>query len=445
MTEETEPLLASRQPDARTSWRIYSVMILFGLASLLPWNLMITANGFHVAKFSETNSETIINNFPSYIEIVGIGSNFIAALLGVVVLKIHNLVTVVTLCNTSALLVFLVITVTAYLNTANWAFSFFIMTMMLFGVVMFTSAIFMSGMMGLSSILTTNAVQGFYLGQGLAGLFSALLCIVTLAFPNSDPVSAGFYYFLIASFTLLISLVVFVVFGRTEFVQIATSKKSSNNAEIIGAERKELLSPRDAQVPDEATTQKNTAMSVFKVIWRFCLTTVLTSTITSVCFPAALSMLRSSARPIDHGAEESWTGYFLPVTVFLVFSVGDVLGRITSSCYSLPTPTYLLPVSYIRLLLVPCIYMTNLHPRNVSVWFHNDAWAALFNFLLSWTNGHFISLAALYGPQMMQTKRGKSFAGTLLSFSYALGLLSGAVLVFPLMKIIYRPLPQDSQ
>ena len=429
MSEETEPLLASRQPDARTSWRIYSVMILFGLSSLLPWNLMITANGFHVAKFSETNSETIINNFPSYIEVVGIGSNFIAALLGVVLLKIHNLVTVVSLCNTAALLVFLVITVTAYLDTANWAISFFVMTMVLFGVVMFTSAIFMSGMMALSSILTTNAVQGFYLGQGLAGLFSALLCIVTLAIPNSDPVSAGFYYFLIASFTLLISLVAFVVFGRTEFVQIATSKKSSNNAEIIGA--------------DEAATQENTAMSVFKVIWRCCLTTVLTSTITSVCFPAALSMLRSSARSSDQGAEESWTGYFLPVTVFLVFSVGDVLGRITSSCCSLPTPTYLLPASYIRLLLVPCIYMTNLHPRNVSVWFHNDAWAALFNFLLSWSNGHFISLAALYGPQMMQTKRGKSFAGTLLSFSYALGLLSGALLVFPLMKIIYRPLPQQ--
>ena len=408
------------------------MMTMFGFASVLPWNLMITAHSFYVAKFSQTNSKTIVDNFPSYIEIVGIVSNFGAAFLAVFILKVKNLLSVVTICNIVGLIVLCLITSTASLHISDWAYSYFVLTLVLFGVVMSASAIYMAGMAALASIITPNAIQGFYLGQGAAGLFSALISIGTIALPNSDPVSSGFYYFLIASITLKSAIIGLVFFSRTDCVRAATSR-SRMTSDVICKEEREMPSASAPVFQEKVVYQRITAFSVLKRIWKFCLTTLLTTTITSVCFPAALSMLRSSSE----NSGSNWVNsYYLPVTVFLVFSVGDLLGRVTANFFTVPCPDLLLPLTCLRALLVPCIYMCNLQPRHLKVWFRSDLWAPCFNFLLSWSNGNFISRSALHGTQCLETKRGKSLAGTLLSFSFVSGLLLGAVLVFPFMRMI---------
>ena len=286
----------------------------------------------------------------------------------------------------------------------------------------------------LSAANSTRFCNALYI-SGAAGLFATVLSIITLSIPGADPVQSGFYYFLIASISLALSLVGYVVFNRLSYVKNTTLRSDETEGRV-----------------EEGTRKEEGVFDVFMKIWKFCATSLVTLMITLACFPAALSALRpissdsdSTLHPnssafagsLSSEPESIWSStYFLPVITFLFFNIGDVLGRITSSLVPYPSPRHILPVSLLRALFIPLIYMCNLQPRALPVWFASDAWPAIFNLLLSWTNGHVLSLSAAYGPQHVDTGSGKSLAGTYSAFSSALGLVVGSLMVFPLLDIL---------
>jgi len=416
---ETESLLGKNVEQyitPRTKWTVYFSMVLFGLSSLLPWNMVITATGYFAAKFSETNSTQIETGFPSYFQIGGIGSNVAFSLSSIVLLKYVPIKPVLITCNTVALIIFVVMTVMSKQITVTWPMSFFYISNVIFCVACAVSAAYISGMMAVASMLTPTAVQGFFLGQGAAGLFATLLSIITLSIPGADPVQAGFYYFLIAAISLALSLVAYLLFSRMSFVRNNTMRKEEKIEDQAGADTSDL-----------------SAFQVFMKIWKFCISSLITLLITLACFPAALSALRSTSTDTT----SRWTTtYFSPVMIFLIFNIGDVLGRVTSSILPYPTKRLILPLSICRIVFIPLLYMCNLQPRSLTVWFKSDVWPAIFNLLMSWTNGHLLSLSAAYGPQEVETKSAKSLAGTYGAFSCALGLVIGSVLVFPFLDIL---------
>lgn len=416
---ETSPLLSKEiLLPRRTRWTVYLSMVLFGLASLLPWNMVITATGYFAAKFNETNSTSIETGFPSYFQIGGIGSNVALSLSSIALLKYVPIKPVLITCNVLTLIVVISMTVMAKQTTVSWAMSFFVYSNVSFCIACAASAAYISGMVAIASMLMPSAIQGFYLGQGTAGLFATVLSIITLSLPDSDPVDAGFYYFLIASLTLAVALVGFLFFTRISFVRSSTIRQSD---EADGAD-------------EEDYNQKELSVfEVFMKIWKYCCTALVTLLITLACFPAAMSGLKSTSDKTD----TSWaTTFFLPVLTFLIFNIGDVLGRITSSLIPYPSKRLILPAAISRVVFIPLIYMCNLQPRTIPVWFGSDVWPAVFNLAFSWSNGHILSLAAAYGPQEVQTKSAKSLAGTYAAFSSALGLVIGSLLVFPFLDIL---------
>ena len=419
MTETVEPHSNKDKElyiTPRTKWIVYNSMVLFGLASLLPWNMVITATGYFAAKFAETNSTTIETGFPSYFQIGGIGSNVIFSLSSIVLLKYVPIKPVLVTCNTVALIIFVAMTIMSKQITVTWPMSFFVISNVIFCLACGASAAYISGMMAVASMLTPSAVQGFFLGQGTAGLFATVLSIITLSIPGSDPVQAGFYYFLIASLSLMLSLVVYLLFNRLSFVRNNTVRKEEQT---------------DGGIEDAAG--EISAFQVFMKIWKFCATSLITLLITLACFPAALSALKSTSPDTT----SPWsTTYFLPVVSFLTFNVGDVLGRVTSSLLPYPSKRLILPLAISRVIFIPLIYMCNLQPRSINVWFKSDVWPAVFNFFMAWSTGHILSLSAAYGPQEVDTKSAKSLAGTYAAFSSALGLVIGSVLVFPFLDIL---------
>ncbi|XP_063676956.1 equilibrative nucleoside transporter 3-like [Bolinopsis microptera] len=401
--------------NPRTKWTVYFFMVLFGLSSLLPWNMVITATGYFAAKFSETNSTQIETGFPSYFQIGGIGSNVVFSLSSIVLLKYVPIKPVLITCNIVALIIFVVMTVMSKQITVTWPMSFFYISNVIFCVACAVSAAYISGMMAVASMLTPTAVQGFFLGQGAAGLFATLLSIITLSIPGADPVQAGFYYFLIAAISLALSLVAYLLFSRMSYVRYNTMRK-------------------EEKIEDQAGAGADlSACQVFMNIWKFCISSLITLSITLACFPAALSALRSTSTDTT----SRWTTtYFSPVMIFLIFNIGDVLGRVTSSLLPYPTKRLILPISVCRIVFIPLLYMCNLQPRSLTVWFKSDLWPAIFNLLMSWTNGHLLSLSAVYGPQEVETKSAQSLAGTYRAFSGTLGLVIGSILVFPFLYIL---------
>ena len=391
---------------------VYSFMVLFGLASLLPWNLVITATGYFATKFAETNSTTIETGFPSYFQIGGIGSNVALSLSSIFLLKYVPIKPVLVTCNTLVLIILLAMTVMSKQSTVTWPMSFFVISNVIFCLACGASAVYISGMLAVASMLTPSAVKGFVLGQGSAGLFATVISIVTLSIPGADPVQAGFYYFFIATLSLGMSLVGYVFFNRLSFVKNNTVEKEEEVEEDTG---------------------KLSAFQLFMKIWKYCTAQLLTLLITLACFPAAMSSLKSTSSDTD----SPWTTtYFLPVMTFLIYNIGDVLGRVTSSLLPYPSKRFILPIAISRVIFIPLIYMCNLQPRTINVWFKSDVWPAAFNLLFSWTNGHIISLASAYAPDEVASKSDKSMVGTFSAFSCALGLVIGSLLVFPFLDIL---------
>ena len=410
---EQAPLLQERTSSSSvTPWSISLLMILFGLASLLPWNIVITAHGYFQHKFEDTNSTIIIHHFPSYFQLVGLGSNFGAALLSVFVVTPDNQRSLLVTSNLLVFLMFVLMTITTRLGTDTWACAFFVQSLVLFGASLAMMGLYMSAMLALASMISSSAVQGFYLGQGSAGLFAALLSIFTLLVKDANPVHAAFFYFLTACIVLLIAL-----FGLHTLKTILKKTKL----------RESLIERTDSADGDVSTYY------VLARTWRFHVTTTVSSTVTGSCFPAALSTVLSMHPDYTH---VWYTTFFLPVTIFLLFAVGDVLGRVTSSFLPYPSPLHLLPVSLLRLFLVPLVFACNLHPRTIPVLFTHDVWPGLLTLLLSWSNGHVMSLAASYCPLQVRGNRARSKAGTFMTLSYATGLLLGSVVVVFLLELI---------
>ncbi|KAJ7373080.1 hypothetical protein OS493_014227 [Desmophyllum pertusum] len=93
--------------------------------------------------------------------------------------------------------------------------------------------------------------------------------------------------------------------------------------------------------------------------------------------------------------------YFVPVTCFLLFNVGDFCGRLGASFVQWPGKDgIILPViCFLRVVFLPLFAFCNAVPRNNSrVFFHEDYFPIVFMVLFAISNGYLGSLCMMYGP-----------------------------------------------
>jgi len=414
---ETEPLL-NGEKQIKGGQLAYIIMMVFGLASLLPWNMFITATAYFQGKFNATESDTIITNFPSYFQIGGIVSNVVLSLSSMIIIRYVKIGHLINFSNIIMLAGFILTTVFSKVNTDSWPVTFFILTNITFCVMSALTAIYVSSMMAMASMMPPDSIKGFFLGQALAGLFATCLTIITLSIPGADTDEAGFYYFLIACVTLSASLTLYVVFKRMPYVRYYLEKgreSSSSENESQGVEKVAKLSLFQLFIE----THKYSIASFFALLY------------TLVMFPAVMSRLQST------GPDGRWSQtYFLPVIVFLGFNFGDVVGRVSASFVRWPGKKSIMWVSIARIIFIPLLLMCNLQPRSISVWFESDYIALVLIFLFGWSNGHILSLAVSYAPQDVVGDINKASIGTIQAFSCSVGLVVGSCLVFAVVQIV---------
>ena len=415
---EREPLILASPDKLVGKQQAHVIMILFGLASLLPWNMFITATGYFQGKFNATESETIIINFPSYLQIGGIVSNVVLSMSSMIIIRYVRIPHLINLSNTIMLAGFIFTTFLTKINTDSWAVTFFVLTNVVFCIMSALTALYVSSMMAMASMMPPHSIKGFFLGQALAGLFATCLSIITLSIPGANTDDAGFYYFLIASLTLSASLMLYVVFRKMPYVRFYLEK---------GEESSSL----ESEKLDGEVVETLTLFQLFRATQKYSLASFFALLYTLVMFPAVMSRLKST------GPDGRWSEtYFLPVIVFLGFNVGDVCGRISSSFLRWPGKNLILWVSIARVIFIPLLLMCNLQPRAIAVWFTSDIFALVLIFLFGWSNGHILSLSVSYAPQDVVGDINKASIGTIQAFSCSCGLVVGSCLVFAVVSII---------
>ena len=409
---EEKSFLPDEQSDVKPEkWdgRVFAMFVMFGIASLTPWNMFITATSYFEAKFNGS-STAIQNNFPNYFQTGAICVDVIVSFLAVYLVREFSPAKLVYVANFIMLSMFAVTSVLARIESSSWALEFFILTEVLFCIMCGGGALYISTMWAITSAMNSIYTEAFLWGMSTAGIIASVLNIITLSIPGIDFVGAGFWYFIAAIIILLISLGLFYQFQRHYYQE--SDPFDSSEFSISS-----LKSPLSKLIRDTLPQ----GYCCFCVLF-----------ITFIMFPGVLSSLESTASP-----QSLWASrYFLPVSLFLVFNVGDLIGRLTARVIEFPGRALIPWYTTGRGVFVLLMLMCNLQPRSLSLWFADDVTPTVLVFLFAATSGQVLTLCLRFAPEASEDKMDKQTIGTIMGVHGALGRVLGSLSTYIIFMVL---------
>ena len=393
----------------QNSWSTltFSLFVVLGIASVTPFFMFVTATSFFESKFNNSTPD-IQQNYQNYFQTGAIITDVLFSFMTVPLARFIEIPKLVYFSNSVMLGMFALTAALAQVDSNTWAREFFYLTEGIFCVMSASSSIYISSIFAISSSLDPVYIFAFLVGHSLSGIIAAVLSIVTLSIPGIDFVGAGFWYFVAASVILLFSLVLFTMFH----CHLNQTEKTRKQYQTMSGS-------------DSTEGEKTPILRLLKDTLVHGYSCFFTRYITMLLFPAVLSTLKSTSNP-----ESPWASrYFLPVSLFLVFNVGDLVGRFAARAVEFPgrrlNPWY----TTARVVFVLLTVMCNLQPRSNSapVWFKHDVIPTILVLFLSVTNGQIFTLCFKYAAEIGVSKVDKAAIGTIMSVHAALGRVLGSL------------------
>jgi len=268
-------------------------------------------------------------------------------------------------------------------------------------------------------------------GQAVGGVLVAVLNILTISV-GSDSVRSASWSFLIGTIFTCTSLALYVVSTNLRFYKFFVHELNEDDKEPLV----EGIDSEDAISPPEMTT----VQIVYK-IWPWIVTIFTTFTVTLILFPSVCVLVES----VDKGHGNSWSDvYFTPVACFLVYNIGDYVGRFLSTTIPWPkdpeSGAYpMMVASILRIAFIPLFLFCNASPQNRSLtdaYFKSDTAYIVLMVLFSVSNGYIQSVAMMFGPKTLSNPSEQSRAASILVFYLMFGLTIGALLSAPLLSLL---------
>ena len=179
--------------------------------------------------------------------------------------------------------------------------------------------------------------------------------------------------------------------------------------------------------------------------------------VTLGCFPAITLQVQSTL-PKD----SAWSStFYVPVACFLLFNVGDYLGRFLAGLIQWPKPgkvgsfitlflsiarfvfkhiDYLVIIilTFFRFVFIPLFLFCNIRPAErglTFVAFESDVAYIIIMLLFSLSNGYIGSICMISGPQVVRGEEAQTAAGLMVAL-LGLGLGTGAFISNFMVKLI---------
>ncbi|XP_076066625.1 uncharacterized protein LOC143039991 [Oratosquilla oratoria] len=212
----------------RTFWYTVTFYCL-GASILLPWNFFITADSYWQYKLRNTTLGEEGWDLPgtpltplqiAFTPTLSLVSNvFCSAFFYVniaIVKRVNEVIRVMGSLIVS-LSTMLIITLLTFINSDEWQEEFFSFTMVLIAILNVTVAILQSSLYGMAAMFPESYTSALVSGQAIAGVFSSLARIVSLAIGNQSPIKSGIIFFFIADIGLLVTVISFYRLVTTDF------------------------------------------------------------------------------------------------------------------------------------------------------------------------------------------------------------------------------------
>jgi len=425
----------------------YIIFYWLGIGSLLPWNFFITVPTYWEFKyrniteypdlisFEERNKDyersDLQKFWPSYLSIASMIPNVLFLKLNAIFG--HRFRSQPRLLTAMIIIIglFIFSDAMAKVNTDAWQKQFMSLTLFTVVIINIMVAVFQGGLSGLAGKFPPIYMGAVVQGQALGGIFAATSNVVMLSC-GADDVSAAFYNFLIAVIFLISALIAFIVLTRTEFFQYYADEGNPNETTVVNEDdtsNEKLIGDNGGEIviPEQTTT-----LAIIGRIWVWILAVFLTFLVCLAVFPSITAQVVSMGSGKD-GTE--WNNkYFIPVGCFLLFNIGDFVGRMLASVIQWPKANHMgsiiiLGLALARVAFIPLFLFCNVAPSNRSVTdvhFHSDAVYLILMVLFSVSSGYIGSIVLMYGPKMMNSSEEQGRAASLLVFFLVLGLCLGS-------------------
>merc|ERR1712195_8552 len=345
--------------------------------------------------------------------------------------------------------------------------SFFYTTVLMVGFCGISAALVQSGIFGLAGRFPPLYTQAVMSGQGIAGV---IVSITSLSSVLGTPCSGNHTISLPITTSNATSSVKAESFSYLTPKSRARRRAQLQNQSILNSpvfQSSTSSSPIDhtdivactTRESDEEYTSLSTC-TLISYIWKHALSVCLTFVVTLSVFPGITSDIRSQNNPnnircptdcsrIPYGGGV-WQAIF-----FLLFNVGDTLGRFLASLGTCIPNRLLWIVSICRVGFIPLLLLCSLNTGNGPVapspssssltmssspvstavgYFTHDIYPITFLSLLALSNGYVASLEMMYAPNLVP-KNEASRAGAIMAFFLVLGLVLGSLASFGIRAI----------
>ena len=135
--------------------------------------------------------------------------------------------------------------------------------------------------------------------------------------------------------------------------------------------------------------------------------------------------------------------FFIPVCCFVLFNVGDWLGRFAAELLQWPRPgrwgmIFVFFMSLARVSFIPLFLFSNANPLDrvhTQVLFNSDIAYIIIMALFSLSNGYISSICMMSAPQLCKGEEAQTAASMMVAL-LGLGLGTGALLSYPLKGLL---------
>tara|TARA_B100000131_G_scaffold171206_1_gene165383 strand:+ start:1537 stop:2874 length:1338 start_codon:yes stop_codon:yes gene_type:complete len=432
--------------SARDERVLTTVFLAVGVGALFPWNVFITERPYFARRFA---SMSVVDNFEGAFAFAYSASN----LLGVVACartgaaeRLGNLGRLTTPLAATALAIWTCALVT---RATSWsAEEVYGQTMAVIVVVGACTALAQSGGFAAASRLPPRFARAAMSGQALSGVAASLSALITTASAGGDTTRSvetqAEVYFYVAA------IVVAACAGGTAWLERSTAYKKYID-EAREEERRERARAETSSLLGGESEDEETAFNDYtnydddglivdgradangldadgapsRVVVddsrEYRLAVAVTFIATLSVFPAVTSSIESTTNAL---------GALWSPTLFLLFNLGDLLGRHAAATFpETPSGASLLHLALLRFAFIPLIAACNVTTPTwiVPVVFNHDVFAVVFILALAVTNGLLATVAVSHGARRVPPTRRQS-EGVALTTALIAGIFFGSLL-----------------
>eukprot|EP00096_Caligus_rogercresseyi_P002548 TRINITY_DN14718_c0_g1_i1.p1 TRINITY_DN14718_c0_g1~~TRINITY_DN14718_c0_g1_i1.p1 ORF type:complete len:434 (-),score=59.13 TRINITY_DN14718_c0_g1_i1:119-1420(-) len=404
-------------------------MIWIGITTLLPWNMFVAVHEYWMYKLRSINETSpsghdlndLQIHWGSYLSVSSMAPYVVGLVFTVLCGQRIPLIPRLLSSITVIVLLLLSTVIFARVNTDSWQKGFLAITLITIVTLNLAMSLLQGGMGGLAAGFPSEYMNAMTQGQAIGGVISCLVNIVILAV-GADQNTAAFFCFILATLFTGICGVFIAFMTKTEFYRFYHPGTDKNDPEV-----------RDRMMAETPANNTNELLYVFQKTWPWIVGIFINFLVTLSVFPALTSLVSSSEDP------KNWTEwntkYFIPVGCFLLFNIGDYVGRLLAGLIKWPNNAssqgskIILGASILRIAFIPLFICCNIQPNNrhfTAVLFNSDIVFLIMIFTFALSNGYIGNISLMFGPKMLVTQREQMKAGEVMVASMIIGLCIGA-------------------